>query len=159
MIKHYQSTNLRKGRVSIPGMYYSITKCCFNRQSLLIPDRNDWHKSGKIFHILKFSIIHMEIRGIWCPLVFVMMPDHFHLIFQLGRKKTLCEAVEDLTKFIDREYRLRIDDIPKIWQKDFYDQMIRNQKLLQRQIKHTIENPIRQGLVQTTEQWPFVIIR
>ena len=151
--------NLRKGRQSIPGMYYLITKCCYKRECLLIPNLNDFRYSSQMYYIFKFSIVHLERHNIWRPIAFVMMPNHFHLIFQLGDKKTLSQAVGSLTSFVFREYQKRNKEITKLWQKNYHDHVIRNQKSLDNLICYVAENPIRKGLVKDVDSWPFTIIR
>lgn len=42
-----------------------------------------------------------------------------------------------------------------IWQRRFWEHCIRNEKDLQRHVDYIHYNPVKHGLVQTVEQWPW----
>lgn len=158
-MKNLYFENLRKDRKSIPGMYYLITKCCYKKELLLIPNINRFEDSQQIFSIIKFTILYLEIQKVWRVISFVMMPDHFHLIVQLGKKKSLSQAVRSLTNFVFKEYHKRYSKTNKLWQKDFHEYMIKNGKSLENIIEYVIESPLRNGYVKSTNMWPFSILR
>ena len=151
--------NLKIHRKSIPGTYYFITKCCYKHLKLLIPDSRDFPDVLQIFHIFKFSLLFLEQKNIWKLIAFVMMPDHIHLIIQLGENKPLRAAIESLTKFVDREYQLRCKNRVKLWQKNYYKHVIEDRRSLEKHIRYVVENPIRKGFVENICSWPFSIIR
>jgi REP element-mobilizing transposase RayT len=41
------------------------------------------------------------------------------------------------------------------WQKDFYDHVIRTNEDVATQVKYTLDNPVRKGLVSSWEEYPF----
>lgn|SRR5574341_764176 len=102
---------------------------------------------------------------------FVIMPDHLHLIawpqgakspeeFVRDFKKYLAKGILDLltpsekTKFLlgrpqKRNHRFQI------WQKDYYDFNIYNQDILSEKLNYIHYNPVRKGLVENPEDYPY----
>lgn len=51
--------------------------------------------------------------------------------------------------------RVRRLQISALWQKGFYDHVIRSEESLNRVAWYILMNPIRAGLVRNTAEWPF----
>jgi hypothetical protein len=43
----------------------------------------------------------------------------------------------------------------QLWQKSSYDRVLDLQRPFQEVVKYTLENPVRKGLVQDWEEWPY----
>jgi len=80
------------------------------------------------------------------------MPDHIHLFvsgsdgFELGiwvrgLKRVVAAAVTG--------------GRTGLWQRGFFDHVIRNSESYSQKWDYVRENPVRAGLVRTTDQWPF----
>ncbi len=87
MFEEAHQKNLRKGRFSKPGQFYSITKCCDKKSHYLIPDLNNLASGESYFQIFAQTIFWLTQNNHICFPSATMMPDHFHLVFQLGEKK------------------------------------------------------------------------
>ena len=81
---------------------------------------------------------------------YVIMPDHLHLFvcgpddFRLGRwigmlKQLLSKAIES----------------QPIWQRGFFDHLLRSEESYGQKWNYVRENPVRAGLVGTAEDWPY----
>ena len=82
------------------------------------------------------------------------MPDHQHLIVS----GTGVEA--DTLKFIKAYkqktgYWLAKNQIKTCWQKDFFDHIIRKEEDLVHVAKYVLDNPVRKGLVENWQDYPF----
>jgi REP element-mobilizing transposase RayT len=44
------------------------------------------------------------------------------------------------------------------WQHESYDHVIRNEKEFERIVTYIIENPVKAGLVEEWQQWPYTYI-
>jgi putative transposase len=86
--------------------------------------------------------------------VFCFMPDHLHLIIQGTSGDS--DIWKTVVAFKQRSGFWLASNRPAIkWQKDFYDHIIRNDEKLTIQIKYILDNPMRNGLTLSWEQYPY----
>jgi type I restriction enzyme R subunit len=100
-------------------------------------------------------------------LAFVVMPSHFHWVFQpLGAwvdqlkpgkiKKTPRERI---VQSINRDSSYRCNRLRgfrgPFWQHESYDHWIRDVEELERIIRYIEANPVKAGLATSPEAWPF----
>ena len=140
---HHQ---LRKGRKSIPGVYYSITLATHDRTSVLkIP--------GIPEIIFKcFDWLETDERLNWvCVMV---MPDHVHAVFELGNKQTLSRLIQSFKRFTANQINARLVRTGPLWQANYYDHGVRRDESLNKIIRYCYENPVRKGLVKQPEDYP-----
>ena len=85
----------------------------------------------------------------------VIMPDHWHAIVQVGRYDSLSKVVGRIkaisTRVIHNE-RLWEGDI---WSKAFHDRALRSESELLPLARYIVANPIRAGLAQKAGNYPF----
>lgn len=85
---------------------------------------------------------------------YCFMPDHLHLILA-GQKDSadlplLMRAFKGAVAVAARNLR-----IAKLWQKGFYDHLIRSGEGLERAAWYVFMNPVRAGLVKEPWEWPY----
>ena len=80
------------------------------------------------------------------------MPDHIHLfvsgtrdfdlgVWMRGLKRVMAAAVSGGRS--------------GIWQRGFFDHVIRNSESYSQKWDYVRQNPVRAGLVRTADQWPY----
>lgn len=75
---------------------------------------------------------------------YVIMPNHIHLIIQIGVDGVPRTAHPTVSRFIGLMKRYINKEIENnIWQKSFYDHIIRNEEDYQRICQYIDENPIK----------------
>ena len=138
---------LRKGRKSIPGAYYSTTIATHNRTSVLttpgIPDI--------IFQCFNWLETNERLR--W--MCIMVMPDHIHVVFQLGNKQTLSGLLQSFKRFTANQINAHLVRTGPLWQVNYYDHGIRRDESLNEIIRYCYENPVRKGLVRQPEDYPY----
>ena len=136
---------LRKGRKSIAGIYYSITIATHNRIPILtMPD-----VPNIIFDC--FDWLETNDRCNWiCVMV---MPDHIHVILELGNKQTLSELIQSFKRFTTNQINNRLMRTGPIWQDSYHDHGIRRDESLNKIIRYCYDNPVRKGLVKRPEDY------
>jgi REP element-mobilizing transposase RayT len=82
------------------------------------------------------------------------MPNHIHLIVS-GK-----DAESDLLAMVSifkqkTAFRVRQAGVAFAWQKDFYDHIIRATEDYGAQVRYLLRNPVRRGLVERWEEWPY----
>ena len=79
------------------------------------------------------------------------MPDHFHGIFGLADSgKTLAEVCGAFKSLSTRAYWRWHDG--KLWQRQFFDHVIRNERDLNETLQYIELNPAREGFFD----WPYL---
>jgi putative transposase len=82
------------------------------------------------------------------------MPDHFHGLIGPGESGRtlggLCGAFKSLST---RVYWNWYDG--KLWQRQFFDHIIRNHQDFEETLEYIRMNPVRRGLVENPEDWLY----
>jgi putative transposase len=91
----------------------------------------------------------------WSVSAAVLMPDHFHALVSPRKDRDL--PVGDFFTGFKRTLRKLLAQQPWEWQRSGFDRLLRSHDDAQRQWLYMRENPVRAGLVQSWEQWPYLI--
>jgi REP element-mobilizing transposase RayT len=83
------------------------------------------------------------------------MPDHFHLLAGFGPESISVSAwMKSLKNAISKTLNDATLSGPH-WQKGFFDHVIRSEESYEQKRIYIRENPVRAGLVQAAEDWPY----
>jgi REP element-mobilizing transposase RayT len=131
---------LLKGRVSIPGQVYLITTVTHGRQSLFsnLP-------AGRL---VVSGIRKFDAEQVTQTLAFVVMPDHFHWLLQLGRQQSLSDLLQLFKGRTARAINLLEHSQGPVWQHGFHEHAVRDDESLVDIARYIIMNPVRAGLVE-----------
>jgi REP element-mobilizing transposase RayT len=122
--------------------------------TLCIKDRVQLFKNASIVHVFE-NILRSEVERSLCIIpVYCFMPDHQHLIVSGANPEA------DTLIFINAYkqktgYWLAKNHIQARWQKDFYDHIIRKEEGLIKVATYILDNPVRKGLVEHWQDYPF----
>jgi REP element-mobilizing transposase RayT len=87
-------------------------------------------------------------------LAWVVMPDHVHWLFKL-RSGSLSHCVQAMKSRCTRLYRGISGSRTPLWQAGFYDHRLRCDEDLIAQARYIVSNPLRRGLANRIEDYPF----
>jgi putative transposase len=138
---------LRKGRVSIPFQIYFITVVCKNR----------------VTHFAEFPVAAATSRKIadtntWVDakvMAWVLMPDHYHLLLQLGEKISLQAVMKRANLILALTVNKACKRQGAVWQSAYYDHAIRKEECIESVARYLIANPLRAELVADIGHYPF----
>ena len=86
---------------------------------------------------------------------FVIMPDHVHLLIEVDGDMTIEKAMQLIKgRFFHRlshEFGYKGD----VWQRGFTEVQVLNKQNFEAHRAYIAENPIKAGLVASTEEYPF----
>ena len=155
-IKKRKSIRLKDYDYSDDGCYF-ITICTNNRAKFLsrIVKENklsvgvalqgdpkiELYREGKIIkkHIENINKQKDDIQIIQ----YVIMPDHIHFILSIDKKGSPWSATPTVPKIINSFKSIVSKEIGKpIWQRNYYEHIIRNEKELEEIIQYIEYNPI-----------------
>ncbi len=123
---------------SADGCYY-ITVCTQGRQKILSELCRGGVLLRPIGRIVEEEIKCMEKRFEICINPYIIMPDHIHMIISIDRSikraeqspaPTGIDGIMCAFKSLTTKIANRIDNCPgrKIWQRNYYDHIIRNEQ-------------------------------
>ena len=135
-----QASRLRQGRYSQSGQIYLVTAVTAQRRAVFA----DFHAARSMVRIFyqNDAAIHAQ------TLAYVVMPDHFHWLFQLGENERLSRCVQRVKSMATKSIGM------PIWQKGFHDHAVRKEEDLPALARYVVSNPVRAGLVKRVGEYP-----
>lgn len=136
----------------------------------------DWlpvFRQDSCARIVLDSLAHLQSTGELELYAYVVMPDHVHLV---ADGPDLPSAMQKFSSFTAREIvqetrSLGLDDhldvfrvhctdrrrsnTHKIWRTGSHPQVLYSPAVLNQKINYIRQNPVRAGLVETPEDWPY----
>ena len=102
----------------------------------------------EIWQAIEEAIRFREERGDWQWNVILAMPDHFHGIVTFPEQFFLKKAMADWKRWLATKHKIR-------WQDDFFDHRLRSVESAMEKANYIRMNPVRAGLVDRSEDWPY----
>ena len=124
-----------------PDVSYFITVCATPR------GKNHFchsHAGPAVLDSIKFR----HEQHIWFCELAVLMPDHIHLIAGFPDVPSFSGIVGDWKRWLRTKLGIN-------WQENFFDHRIRSETDRNKG-EYILQNPVRAGLVEKTEDWPWV---
>jgi REP element-mobilizing transposase RayT len=151
-MSHNQPLRLERIFQAYDPPLYFVTLCAAERRKIF--NRNE----------VRDAFVNYCRRGLNRKITvgrYVLMPDHIHFFVQgdlsfdlglwiRGLKRVVAAAVTGGRKQIDSASSQR-----SIWQRGFFDHIIRNAESYAQKWDYVRENPARAGLVKINEEWNF----
>ena len=82
------------------------------------------------------------------------MPDHIHLFVQGDPRFDLGRWIGGLKRVVAAAVT---GGRSGLWQRGFFDHLIRNSQSYSQKWEYVRDNPVRAGLVRRWEDWPYLI--
>ncbi|MCL5266785.1 MAG: hypothetical protein M1469_01620 [Bacteroidetes bacterium] len=126
-----------------------------------------WLKEPAVASIVN-EAIHYRDGKEYDLLAHSIMPNHVHMVFSLLVKvcrndiptyKPLFRVMQSLKRHTATRSNLILDRSGAFWQDESYDHIVRNADELDRTIRYVLNNPVKSGLVESWEQWPWSYVR
>ncbi len=101
------------------------------------------------------ALLYRSRTGTWKLYAYVLMPDHLHAaISPVDNGRAISELLRDF-----KSYTTRIGwkhGLPgALWERGFYDHVVRRERSLIAICEYIIANPVRKGLAKVAGEWPF----
>ena len=125
---------------------YSITTCTAQRRQVF--------RDPSLVELVLSYLRETATRERFAVLAYCFMPDHLHVVVvgltasaDLRRFMTLVKQRAGFV--VAKRYGI------KLWQEGYHDHVLRRDRSLARLVQYVLENPIRAGLAETVESYPF----
>ena len=89
-------------------------------------------------------------RGDWFLYLFLVMPDHIHMLAHFPPDKDMMAVITDFKRYLSTAHLIR-------FQRDFFDTRIRDAAHFAEKWDYIVRNPVRRGLCESPREWPHVI--
>ena len=147
MLPHYPRTPPRLGRILVDDPLYFVTICTFGRGRFLAEE--SVHRC-----FMQYCSESYARRGAATGR-YVIMPDHIHCFVRLPQGTKLGPWIGLLKQALTMHLR-GIGRCPgPVWQRGFFDHVLRSSESYAEKWEYVFNNPIRAGLVAKPEDWPF----
>jgi putative transposase len=86
---------------------------------------------------------------------YCFMPDHLHLLVRAAENTDLVAFVRLFKQLSGYAYRRLTGDSEVLWQTSYHDHVLRQQEDLYAAARYIWGNPVRAGLVESAEKYPY----
>jgi REP element-mobilizing transposase RayT len=125
---------------------YFVTFCTYRRRPFLATPRV--HRAFVEFADHAYSSHGIAVGR------YVIMPDHVHLFVAGDRALTLGRWVGVLKQALAKAL-VRPATTEPVWQRGFFDHLLRSDESYSQKWEYVRANPVRAGLVAECEDWPY----
>ncbi|MDA3798824.1 MAG: transposase [Kiritimatiellae bacterium] len=127
---------------------YFITICTLNRKKNLANDH--------VYSILSEELSNAYERHGWAIGSYVVMPDHIHFFCtDSDQGKRLSSFIKLWKEWTTKRINAEFDKDGSMWQKGFFDRLIRSQESYFEKWNYVRDNPVRKGYVANYKDWKY----
>ncbi|WP_336884798.1 REP-associated tyrosine transposase [Frateuria defendens] len=87
-------------------------------------------------------------------LCWVLMPDHWHGLVELGEHDGLTLAMARFKSLVSRNVHAAIG-MRHVWARGFHDRALRHDESVLTAARYIVTNPVRAGLVSRVGDYPY----
>ncbi len=144
-------------RIFLDGYRYFITIVTHKRNPILI----------KNIELLREAFRESKRKYVYTIDAVVIMPDHFHMIITPDHAEEYPKIISSIKRYFSREcnpvYYEHLHQsssryrrgLKPIWQKRFYEHIIRDEKDYMEKLRYMYENPVKHGYVDDPKRWCY----
>ncbi len=120
-----------------------------------------WLSNPEVAAIVTESLHHWHGKS-YNLVAFCIMPNHFHLVIDTSDEikftKPLYAIMHTLKSYTAKEANKVLKRTGTFWQEESYDHIIRDARELKNTIAYTLENPVKAGLAEDWEPFPYSFV-
>ncbi|SDW72634.1 REP-associated tyrosine transposase [Lysobacter enzymogenes] len=138
---------LRRGRCSQAQQIYLVTTTCIRRRRIFASE-----------HVAGIAAAAIADPDKWLGaqlLCWVLMPDHWHGLIQLGDGVRLESVVASMKGRAARSVNRALSRKGFVWMPGFHDRALRREADLLPAARYIVANPKRAGLVEKVSDYPY----
>jgi len=136
-------------RYYFPGQIVFLTQ--------VVKDRYAVFQKPEMVSLLRDTLHIVKEKHSFKMLAYVFLPDHFHLLIQPVGEYNFSQIMHAFKARFTRTYKRNqnISGQMNLWQKRFWDHIIRDEKDLEDHIHYIHYNPVKHGYVKEPLDWQF----
>jgi REP element-mobilizing transposase RayT len=132
---------------SNPSHVFFITICARDKAAPFL--------NSELAEEIVSSLMVLKERKEFPVYCYCLMPDHLHIVISpslsSGSVSRIVRSFKSFTTKIAWEHEVS----GRLWQKSFYDHVVRNDENLMSICQYILMNPVRKALVERAEDWEY----
>ena len=104
--------------------------------------------------IVENALLHFDGQR-YRLLAWVVMPNHVHVLIETQAGHALAEVVQSWKSFTAKAINQVLGRRGALWQREYFDRYVRDDRHLQAVIEYIDNNPVQAGLVKVASDWRF----
>ncbi|MEO8613494.1 MAG: hypothetical protein ABI600_00010 [Luteolibacter sp.] len=120
---------------------FFVTLCCLPRGENQLAKQEVWKVIDETLRVREHS-------GDLRVQLVLTMPDHLHGLFAFPGGKPMGKVISAFKAWVSNQAGVK-------WQRDYFDHRLRNWESGVQKAAYIRQNPVRAGLVEKSEDWPF----
>ena len=130
------------------GVYrYFLTFCTYQR--------HHGFTDAERVDLVRSQILRVSIEQQFALIAYCFMPDHVHLLVEGQTAQADCRRfIARAKQFSAFYYRKAFGE--RLWQRFGYEHVLRREEETLSVARYILENPVRGGVVQTADAYPFI---
>jgi putative transposase len=137
---------LRRGRTSLAGQIYLLTTTTVERTPCFL-DTDNARAACRV-------MIPPSTWGDARLLCWVLMPDHWHGLVELGERDGL-SLVMNRFKAVSTKVLVKEGCCKPVWARGFHDHALRQEEDMRGAARYIVANPVRKGIVDRALDYPY----
>jgi putative transposase len=138
----------RLERVWVDWPIYFITTCTSDRRRILA--------SKEVAGILTDEWRNARNHHGWAIGRYVIMPEHVHFFCKAELDaKVLPTFMQRWKEWSSKRMARELNLSGRVWQEEFFDHILRSSESYSQKWDYVKENPVRAGLVKSSDEWPW----
>ena len=141
-----KTNRLKDFEYSNPFVYF-VTICSYEKNATFV-----YHDTvAEMLRQLKKSADGHKLH----VLAYCFMPDHLHLLVGSNDSEgNLIDFIKDFKQKTGCQFKKKHN--VNLWQKSFYDHILRKEESVIDLVRYIFNNPVRRGLVKEFSEYPFL---
>jgi REP element-mobilizing transposase RayT len=111
-------------------------------------------KTSEVASIVEDALLHFQGQryslSAWC-----VMPNHVHVVVTPYPGHVLPDILHSWKSFTAHRINSVLGREGRLWEEEFFDHLVRNERDFEKFVRYTEENPVAAGLCELPEDWPF----
>jgi REP-associated tyrosine transposase len=147
-LKHRKRLRLVDFEYTGESFVYFLTLCASYKRPYFADDR--------IASVIENDMGFRRIKGEIVLYCYCIMPDHLHLLLSLTDHydKRLQDWVSAFKRYTSRT-TYELYGVKPLWQRNFYDHIVRKKESLIKVAEYIVNNPVRKEMVEEWEEYPY----
>jgi REP element-mobilizing transposase RayT len=141
---------IRKNSLRLKGFNYSARRSNF--VTIVTEHRQPFFNDERIANATVEVLLNLREKYKFNLYSYCLMPDHFHALIGIGDSEmSLSRICGDFKSLSTRAFWQFYDG--KLWQRQFFDHVIRNEQDFLETVEYIRENPVKAKLVADWKKW------
>ena len=111
-------------------------------------------KTVEVALIVEDALLHFQGQR-YALSAWSVMPNHVHVVVTPYPGYALSDILHSWKSFTAHRINALLGRKGRLWEEEFFDHLVRNERDFEKFVRYTEENPVAAGLCERPGDWPF----